>query len=196
VRGRGPTERFARFGVSNPDRTATPAGQSETTNQRIMDDPTTRASLRDVMAGFPTGVTIVAACDESGDPYGLTVNSFTSVSLEPPLVLVCIGHTSSSHDRLCAAGRFVINILSGAQGAVAWRFASEPSEGRFDDLGWSPSESGHPILDGAVAWLDCTVQDVLVSGDHSILVGRVETSDVCDLPALVFHRGRLRSTDP
>ena len=148
------------------------------------------------MGAYPTGVTIVAGCGVDGEPFGLTVNSFTSVSMDPPLVLVCIGHSSSSHDRLVSGKGFSVNILSGGQGEVAWRFAREPSEGRFDDVAWAPGQTGSPILDGATAWLDCSVHEVLEGGDHSILVGRVEGASVSDRPALLFHRGRLSSTEP
>lgn len=159
---------------------------------RLPDDS---ATLREVMSAYPTGVTIVAACDAAGAPYGLTVNSFASVSLDPPLVLVCIGHSSMSHDPLVAAPSFSVNVLSADQGEVAGRFARAPSEGRFDDVTWVPGDSGSPLLPGAVAWLDCSVHEVLHGGDHSILVGRVERSRVVDRPALVFHRGRMSSTD-
>ena len=160
-----------------------------------MDDRTTDPSLREVMACHPTGVTVVAVCDQAGEPYGLTVNSFTSVSLDPPLVLVCIGRESSTHDRLVGASGFAINVLSAGQKAVAARFASEPSTGRFDDLEWAPSPSGDPILAEIVAWLDCSLDEVLTAGDHSILLGRVESSGLSDRPALVFHRGRMASID-
>lgn len=154
-----------------------------------------RASLRDVMGSYPTGVTIVAARDDRGEPYGLTVNSFTSVSLEPPLVLVCIGHSSTSHDRLTAADGFAINVLSAEQRDVAFRFAQEPSLGRFDNVGWRFGDSGgSPLLDGVVAWLECELFEVLNGGDHSILVGRVRDAAVFDREALIFHRGRLLSS--
>jgi flavin reductase (DIM6/NTAB) family NADH-FMN oxidoreductase RutF len=146
------------------------------------------------MGSYPTGVTIVSAVDESGVPYGLTVNSFTSVSLDPPLVLVCIGHTSTSHDRLVAGAHFVVNILSAAQGEAATRFATEPSEGRFDAITWRSGASGAPILHDTTAWLECEVQEVMEGGDHSILIGRVLESWVGEEPALLFHRGRLSTT--
>lgn len=151
--------------------------------------------LRRVMGAYPTGVTIVAAREEGGEPFGLTVNSFTSVSLEPPLVLVCIGHTSTYHDRLVSGSYFSVNVLAGDQDAIAWRFAQEPSEGRFDNVGWTPAPSGAPILEGALAWLDCAIHEVLPGGDHSIVVGRVSDAAVTDRPALLFHRGRLTSTN-
>ena len=160
-----------------------------------MDVRRTEPKLRDVMGSFPTGVTIVAACDDAGQPFGLTVNSFTSVSLDPPLVLVCIGHSSTSHERLVSGSHFCVNVLSDEQGAAAMRFASDPSEGRFDEVAWSPGPSGSPVLEGSVAWLDCALDEVLTGGDHSILLGRVESTFVTGRPALVFHRGRLSSTD-
>lgn len=155
-----------------------------------MPDPT----LRQVMATVPTGVTIVAAREASGAPIGLTVNSFTSVSLEPPLVLVCIGHDSTSHDRLVAAGSFAVNILAADQAEIAMRFATSPSEGRFDDGRWGATPSGDPALEGAVGWLDCALDRVLTAGDHSILVGRVRSARTSGAAALVFHRGRMSAT--
>jgi flavin reductase (DIM6/NTAB) family NADH-FMN oxidoreductase RutF len=153
------------------------------------------ASLREVMASYPTGVTIVAASDDRGVPYGLTVNSFTSVSLKPPLVLVCIGHTSTSHDRLMAAPAFTINVLSARQEAIAGRFAREPSTGRFDEVAWKPGAwAGTPVLDGVVAWLECERYEVVEGGDHSILIGRVRNAAVHPHDALLFHRGRLSSS--
>ena len=156
--------------------------------------PDESVSLREVMSSYPTGVTIVAACEESGAPYGLTVNSFTSVSLDPPLVLVCIGHSSSSHERLVASPTFSINVLAATQHEVAGRFAREPSIGRFDDVEWEAGETGCPLLPGAVAALECSMHEVLRGGDHSIIVGRVRRARLADRPALVFHRGRMSST--
>lgn len=152
-------------------------------------------TLREVMGGYPTGVTIVAACEEGGEPYGLTVNSFTSVSLDPPLVSVCVGHSSTSHDRLVASPGFSVNILAGDQFDVAMRFAREPSEGRFDEVEWERSTLGSPILDGSLGWLDCSVERVITIGDHSVLLGRVEHAASTDRPALLFHRGRMSSSE-
>jgi flavin reductase (DIM6/NTAB) family NADH-FMN oxidoreductase RutF len=153
------------------------------------------ASLRAVMACFPTGVTIVTARGASDEPIGLTVNSFTSVSLEPPLVLVCIAHGSSSHDSIITSESFAVSVLSAAQADVARRFATRPSEGRFDDVAWRPAPSGHAVIEGAAAWLDCLIDQVIVAGDHSILLGRTVACGAGDDPALVFHRGEMGSTD-
>jgi len=153
------------------------------------------ASLRSVMASFPTGVTVVAARSDGGDPVGLTVNSFTSVSLEPPLVLVCLGQGSSSHDPIVAAGGFAVSVLAASQGGVAMRFARRPSEGRFDGVEWIEAPSGHPVIAGASAWLDCSIHEVIRAGDHSILLGLTKACGSGEEPALVFHRGALSSTD-
>lgn len=145
------------------------------------------------MGRFPTGVTVVAAVDAEGTPFGLTVNSFTSVSLEPPLVLVCIDDGAASHRPLVAATHFAVNVLASDQAAVADRFASEPSRGRFDTVGWHGAAFGSPVLDGVVAWLECSRHEVIDAGDHSILLGRVESVGGEDRPALLFHRGRYGS---
>jgi len=160
-----------------------------------MDRPAAGATLRDVMSAYPTGITIVAACDEENVPYGLTVNSFTSVSLDPPLVLVCIGHTATSHDRLVRTSAFSVNVLSAGQGEAASRFATEPSEGRFDEVTWERSGLGSPLIEDSVAWLDCSVHEVLQGGDHSILLGRVHSARSSDRPALIFHRGHMSASE-
>jgi len=154
-----------------------------------MDGNDAEGALREVMNRLPTGVTVVAVCDAEGTPWGLTVNSFTSVSLDPPLVLVCIAHAAGSHDRMIETGGFGVNILSRGQAHVAARFASDPAEGRFESLPWCVGPLGHPVLHGAAAWLQCTLESVLPGGDHSILLGRVAVSGTGDEPALVFHRG-------
>lgn len=144
------------------------------------------------MGRFPTGVTVVAASTREGGPRGLTVNSFTSVSLDPPLVLVCIDKQAGSHDTLLDAGCFAVSVLSEGQSAIADRFANEEAERRFDDLGWVMSEGGNPWLDGAAAWFDCVLDEVFAAGDHSILLGRVQKCVTSDHEPLVFHAGAYR----
>ncbi len=157
---------------------------------------TSGASLRAVMACFPTGVTVVTTLDGAGAPIGLTVNAFTSVSLEPPLVLVCIGRSAGSHDRLVASGTFAVSVLSAAQADIARRFARQPSEGRFDGVEWWTAPSGNPVLGGATAWLDCTIEELMEAGDHTIILGRALSCGSSDRPALMFHRGALSSVTP
>jgi flavin reductase (DIM6/NTAB) family NADH-FMN oxidoreductase RutF len=147
-------------------------------------------AFRRVMGHYPTGVTVVAARDEHGEPYGLTVNSFTSVSLDPPLVLVCIDHAAKSHDPLLAADTFSVSVLAAHQKDIAARFASTPSAERFLDLAWESSPTGDPVLEGAAAWVGCSLWESHDAGDHTILVGRVESMGDRDVAALVFHRSR------
>jgi flavin reductase (DIM6/NTAB) family NADH-FMN oxidoreductase RutF len=149
--------------------------------------------LRDIMGRFPTGVTVVASLDAQGAAFGLTVNSFTSVSLDPPLVLVCIDGGAASYRSLMVAQHFAVSVLASDQAGVADRFASGPSEGRFEDVRWHGAGYGSPVLDGAVAWLECSRHEVFAAGDHSILLGRVESVGGEDRPALLFHRGRYGS---
>ena len=143
------------------------------------------------MSCFPTGVTVVATRDGDGQPLGLTVNSFTSVSLDPPLVLICINRHANSHDPLLQAGGFTVSILSGAQEDIAARFATRPSEGRFEGIEWRPAPSGNPVLAGCAAWLDCSIHEIVTAGDHTIVLGRLRAAHWTDEPALLFHRGLL-----
>jgi len=142
------------------------------------------------MSRFPTGVTVVAAVDGKGMPFGLTVNSFTSVSLDPPLVLVCIDEGAASHDPLMAASHFTVNVLASGQSDVADRFAADPAHTRFDDVPWYESALGTPIIEGAAAWVECSRLEVHRAGDHSILIGRVESSQGGHGSVLLFHQGR------
>jgi flavin reductase (DIM6/NTAB) family NADH-FMN oxidoreductase RutF len=146
--------------------------------------------FRRVMGHFPTGVTVVAASDASGEPYGLTVNSFTSVSLDPPLVLVCIDQAANSHDRLLAADGFTVSVLAADQAGIAARFATTPSQQRFRDLTWEWSPRGDPVVKGSAAWLACTLRSWQRAGDHTILVAHVDALGDRDTDGLVFHRGR------
>lgn len=149
------------------------------------------SSFRAVMACFPTGVTVVATRDAAGTPVGLTVNSFTSVSLDPPLVLVCIDRDANTHDQVVDAASFTVSILSVRQAEVAMRFAKRPSEGRFENVEWVAAPSGHPVLSDAAAWLDCVIEEVISAGDHSIVLARAVAVGLGEQPALLFHRGAL-----
>jgi len=159
----------------------------------VNEEVDTGRRLREVMSRFPTGVTVVAAMDPEGRPFGLTVNSFTSASLDPPLVLVCIHRGATSHDPLVAASHFTVNVLASGQSDVADRFATDPGRGRFDDVPWHGSVLGAPLIEKVAAWLECSRHEVHEVGDHSILVGRVESADSRDGSVLLFHRGRYGS---
>lgn len=146
-------------------------------------------AFRQVLSAYPTGVTVVATRDGAGDPCGLTVNSFSSVSLDPPLVMVCIDRSASSHDRLVESGTFAVSVLTSNQAGLAARFASQPAEVRFVEVAWHEAPTGDPVLDPCAASLWCEIEAVHPGGDHSILVGRVIDGRLGDEPALVFYRG-------
>lgn len=155
-----------------------------------------KLSFRQVMGVFPTGVTVVSSRRTDGDPCGLTVNSFTSVSLDPPLVLVCIDRSSSVHDCLVGASLFTVSILGAHQREMARRFAAHPSETRFRDEEWRAESDGALVPEGAAAWVVCDLEGVHEGGDHSILVGRVRSMGAGGAEALVFYRGRYGTVAP
>lgn len=161
-----------------------------------MDARVTALDFRQVMRRFPTGVTVVAVTDPAGDPWGLTVSSFTSVSLDPPLVLVCIDRSSDTHDRLLEAEGFGVSVLAVDQTSVATRFAVDPSAGRFDAVPWHRGPEGYPVLEGSAAWLECAVHDILPGGDHSIILGEVRASGVSGERSMVYHEGAFGSVAP
>src|SRR5690606_13435913 len=144
--------------------------------------------FRDLCGRFATGVTIVTAFDD-GVPVGMTVNSFASVSLEPPLVSIAIDHHASVFAALERAPRWTVNILEAGQEALSRRF-SEFTAARFDGVGWHQSDSGDLLIDGVLAHLVCVRRDSLAAGDHTVVIGEVVagTSSAHGSP-LLFYRG-------
>jgi flavin reductase (DIM6/NTAB) family NADH-FMN oxidoreductase RutF len=153
-------------------------------------------AFRQVLGAFPTGVTIVATRNGEGAPCGMTVNAFTSVSLDPPLVLVCVQRGASSYDPLLTTGSFAVSVLSTEQAALAAHFSTEPANMRFAEVDWHAGPLGDPVVDGSAAWLACTLASVHPGGDHSILVGRVEELGLGETDALVFYRGTYGRVGP
>ncbi|MEU7058305.1 flavin reductase family protein [Streptomyces sp. NPDC046197] len=142
------------------------------------------------MSCLASGVVAVTALDDGGRPLGLTVSSFVSVSLEPPLVLFCIAVTSRTWPRMRAADGICVNILSEDQDGVSVRLSSGGAQ-KFDDVPWTPSAGGMPVLHGALTWLECTVMDEHRAGDHDIVVSRVHrVAPATEGGPLVRHRGR------
>ncbi|RAZ90816.1 flavin reductase [Mesorhizobium hawassense] len=128
--------------------------------------------FRRALGSFLTGVTIVTTIDEAGDARGFTANSFTSVSLDPPLVLVCIAKKALGHQAFSTSRGFAINILAEAQKAASGIFASKASD-KFASVAWQPGQTGNPLIEGSVAVFDCGMEQLVDAGDHSILIGRV-----------------------
>jgi flavin reductase (DIM6/NTAB) family NADH-FMN oxidoreductase RutF len=151
--------------------------------------PIETATFRAVLSNFPTGVCAITTMRD-GQPAGMAVGSFTSVSLQPPLVAFLADSSSSTLASVLHAGRFCVNVLGNQQEAVC-RALARKGEDKFRDLGWNLSSTGSVRIRGAIAWIECVVQDVFDAGDHRIVVGAVEALDHGDsgLPLLFFRGG-------
>jgi 3-hydroxy-9,10-secoandrosta-1,3,5(10)-triene-9,17-dione monooxygenase reductase component len=150
------------------------------------------ARMRQVLGHFPSGVTVVTGTTPEG-PVGFTCQSFSSLSLDPPLVLVLPGRSSSSWPRIEATGRFCVNVLAADQQELSVTFARSGGD-KFGGVDWAPSGLGSPVLAGATAWIDCSLYAVHDGGDHLIVVGAVHDLGAGEMPPLVFHRGGYART--
>lgn len=157
-------------------------------------DPTL---FRETLGHYPTGVAVVTGIADDGVPAGMVVGSFTSVSLDPPLVAFLPTRESGSFARLRTGETFCVNVLAADQEQTCRRFASRAPD-KFEGVAWSPAPGGAPILDGAVSWIECTYEDVLEGGDHYIVLGRVRHLSVArpSLPLLFFQGGYGRFAPP
>ena len=138
--------------------------------------------------------------DVDGVPLGITIGSFASVSLDPPLVGFLPGKSSRSWPRLEAAGNFCVNILGAGQDELCWRFAKEPAEGephKFNGVDWTAAPSGSPILPGVIGWIDCSIEAVHDAGDHVFVIGRVNAMEHAESVdnAMIFFRGKVAKID-
>ncbi len=150
--------------------------------------PPDEASFRTVLGHFATGVTIITAMNGS-EPVGVSANAFTSVSIDPPLILFCASKSSSTFPKIQEAGKFTVNILNEHQEDVCRVFATKGAD-RFTRIGWRPSANGNPILHDALAYVDCTMERVDDGGDHHIVIGRVaELGITSEDGPLLFYRG-------
>lgn len=146
------------------------------------------ARLRAVLGNFCTGVTVITAHDGER-PAGFACQSFAALSLDPPLVLFCPARTSRSWPAIERAGRFAVNVLAEDQREVSSVFGSRGAD-KFESVRWHRAASGVPLLDGALAWIDCTVDAVHEAGDHLVVVGRVTAlDDTRATSPLLFFRG-------
>jgi flavin reductase (DIM6/NTAB) family NADH-FMN oxidoreductase RutF len=136
-------------------------------------------------------VTIATALDDTGAPHGLTVSSFTSVSLEPPLVLICLGHKVTVIDIFRKAKFFGISVLSADQQELSDRFARKGHD-RFGGLAWDAGKTGVPLLPGAIARIECQVHERFRSGDHDLFVGEMVSSECAEGNPLIYFAGRYR----
>ena len=149
-------------------------------------------TLRDAMGCFATGITIITSRDAAGKPIGLTANSFTSLSLDPPLLLVCVANSAGSAPVLREADHFAVNLLQVSQQATSNRFAGK-GEDRFAATAWTPGETGMPLIDGALGAFECKRHAVHEGGDHFILVGEVVRAQFEPRrDPLLYFRGKYR----
>ena len=160
-------------------------------NEPLTDGSPDTATLRRALGCFVTGVTVVTTRDAGGVPLGFTANSFTSVSLDPPLVLVCVGHEVEGLDVYRRCSEFAINVLGESQRVLSDRFATEHPD-RFGGVRWRQGAHGAPILEGCVAALECVPWRRIEAGDHMILIGRVLRCEGSGDRPLAYWRGSYR----
>jgi len=146
------------------------------------------ANLRRAMGCFATGVTVVTTRQEDGSPCGLTASAITSVSLDPPLILVCVDKKAESYPHFGPAGIFAVNVLDEAQQAISSRFATSGGD-KFAGLAYRWGETGAPILDQGLAYLECRIVHAYEGGDHMIYVGEVERAETGAGRPLLYYRG-------
>lgn len=153
-------------------------------------------ALRQAFGTFVTGITVITTRDETGTPRGMTANSFSSVSLDPPLLLVCVGKSALSYRAFAEADHFAVNLLHEDQEAVSSTFASK-SPDKFQSVDYDSVHTGAPILSDCLTWFDCSVHQRVEAGDHLILIGQVRAFGSSPKLPLCFCRGRYANVkDP
>ena len=154
--------------------------------------PVSSADFRSALSHFASGVTVVTTKDATERPFGITVSAFCSVSLDPPLVLICVEKSTGSHHAFEQSGRFTVNILASNEGTISEHFASLIDD-KFAGIKHAVDEHGIPILSGSLATLQCRLFKTLDGGDHSIFLGEVEHVIVRDAEPLVYFKGSYRT---
>ena len=140
------------------------------------------------MGRFATGVTVVTAEDADGNDRGMTVSAFASVSLEPPLVVMCIDRTASMYDTLMDGEYFAVNILASTQEPIARRFAATGAQ-QFEGIGYAKGENGAPLLNDVLGYVECRRITSNVTGDHVLVVGETLNASLRDARPLLYYRG-------
>lgn len=157
--------------------------------------------FRQVLGHFPTGVTVVTATSAEGTPVGFTIGSFTSVSLDPPLVGFLPMVESDRWAAIRESGSFCVNVLGAHQADLCWRFAKSSITEPFDGVDWHPSAiTGSPVIDSSIAWIDCAIEGVIEAGDHHFVLGRVLELEHIEPESepnpLLFFKGQLGRFTP
>jgi len=150
--------------------------------------PVSKDDFRAALGRFVSGVTVITTLSEDGQLSGITVSAFASLSLEPCLVLACIDKRASVYEYLCEGKHFAVNILAEDQEHVSRRFASKDQD-RFNGIGYYEGAGGAPLLDGALAYIECRVVHTYPGGDHTIVVGEVESVRIAEHKPLAYYRG-------
>lgn len=154
--------------------------------------PIEKTEFRRALGHFASAVTVVTARLQDGQPAGITVTAFSSLSLEPPLVLICIDKRARIHDHLTRDGYFAVNILRDDQEGVSRRFATSGPD-QFREVGYSTGASGAPLIQDAITVVESKIVDLLPGGDHTIIVGEVEAAHVREGKPLLYFRGGYAS---
>lgn len=147
--------------------------------------------FRAALGRFPSGITVVTSRDSAGDFHGITVSAFCSVSLRPPLVLVCIEKTTGSHDAIIETRALVVNILASGQDELSELFSLTGID-KFNGIAVRAGLDGVPVIDDALVSLECRLRDTFDGGDHTIFVGSVESVSIRDGEPLVYFHGNYR----
>ena len=168
---------------------------ASTGKNNIVGAPAAHRDFRDALGRFATGVTVISSCDQAGRPFGITVNSFSSVSLEPPLILWCLERSTFIADRFLNCRHFAVNVLAATQKDIALRFAAT-DDNKFNDVQTFAGLNDLPLIHGALAHFECSLEQTYPGGDHAILLGRVERFSKADGNPLIFHRGLLAELKP
>ena len=145
-------------------------------------------AFRAVMGRFATGVTVVTAADAGGIDRGMTVSAFASLSLEPPLVVMCIDKTASMYDTLMEGEFFAVNILASTQEEIARRFAATGAQ-QFEGIGYTKGDNGAPLLNDVLAYVECRRLTSNVAGDHGLIIGETLNASLRDARPLLYYRG-------
>lgn len=154
--------------------------------------PIERNELRRVMGHFATGVTIITTVSRDGVPFGLTANAFTSVSLDPPLLLISVDKKAESYRCFEESKVFTVNVLSDEQESLSRKFAVSGGD-KFQGVAYRMGANGVPILDGALAYLECKLYAVYDGGDHTIFLGEIDEAETREVKPLLFYRGGYRA---
>ena len=153
--------------------------------------PLDKSEFRRVLGHFATGVTVITTFDSEKKPFGMTANAVTSLSLVPPLMLICVDKSADCYACFESSKVFTVNVLAEPQEAISRRFATKGID-KFEGVGWRVGNNGCAILDDAVAHMECRVTQVIDGGDHTIYLGEVESGDATETPPLLFYRGGYR----